>query len=72
MHPDGHRRFSLFEAMLLQGVTHDFVLERTLSSQVERVSNAVPPPLAQSLAEGIKVAMLQADRQSTTGGSLIA
>lgn len=72
VHPDGHRRLSIFEAMLLQGFTHDFVLEGTLSSQVEQVSNAVPPPLAQSLAEGIKEAMRQADRQSTTGGSLSA
>ncbi|MGL5824424.1 MAG: DNA cytosine methyltransferase [Nocardioides sp.] len=60
VHPDGRRRLSIFEAMLLQGFPEDFVLEGTLSSQVEQVSNAVPPPLAQSLAAAIKVAMRNA------------
>jgi DNA (cytosine-5)-methyltransferase 1 len=64
VHPDGHRRLSIYEAMLLQGFPSDFVLEGTLSSQVEQVSNAVPPPLAESLATAIKGAMCEA-----TGGS---
>jgi DNA (cytosine-5)-methyltransferase 1 len=51
--------------MLLQGFPHDFVLEGTLSSQVEQVSNAVPPPLAQALATAIKDAMRQAKYEST-------
>lgn len=70
VHPNGRRRLSIFEAMLLQGFPDDFVLEGTLSSQVEQVSNAVPPPLAQSLAAAIKAAMRQADRQSATGEAL--
>lgn len=57
VHPDGRRRLSIFEAMLLQGFPRDFVLEGTLSSQVEQVSNAVPPPLAQALAMAIEAAM---------------
>lgn len=57
IHPDGHRRLSIYEAMLLQGFPNEFVLEGTLSSQVEQVSNAVPPPLAQALAAAIKTAM---------------
>lgn len=57
IHPDGRRRLSIYEAMLLQGFPSDFVLEGTLSSQVEQVSNAVPPPLAQSLAAAIREAM---------------
>jgi DNA (cytosine-5-)-methyltransferase len=57
VHPEGHRRLSVYEAMLLQGFPKDFVLEGTFSSQVEQVSNAVPPPLAQSLAAAIKNAM---------------
>lgn len=60
VHPAGHRRISIFEAMLLQGFPDEFVLEGTLSSQVEQVSNAVPPPLAQALATAIKDAMRQA------------
>lgn len=51
VHPDGHRRLSIYEAMQLQGFPHEFVLEGHLSAQVEQVSNAVPPPLAQALAE---------------------
>lgn len=65
IHPDGHRRLSIYEAMLLQGFPSDFVLEGTLSSQVEQVSNAVPPPLAQSLAAAIKAAMSRAGRPAT-------
>lgn len=57
VHPDGRRRLSIFEAMLLQGFPSDFVLEGTLSAQVEQVSNAVPPPLAEALARAIKLAM---------------
>jgi DNA (cytosine-5)-methyltransferase 1 len=64
VHPGGHRRISIFEAMLLQGFPEDFVLEGTLSSQVEQVSNAVPPPLAQALATAIKDAMRQAKHES--------
>lgn len=72
VHPDGRRRLSIYEAMLFQGFPSDFVLEGTLSSQVEQVSNAVPPPLAQSLATAIKAAMRQASRQSSTGEALSA
>lgn len=50
VHPDGSRRLSIYEAMLLQGFPKDFVLEGNLSQQVEQVSNAVPPPVARSLA----------------------
>ena len=50
VHPRGHRRLSVFEAMRLQGFPDDFELEGTLSAQFEQVCNAVPPPLAKSLA----------------------
>lgn len=53
VHPNGHRRLSVFEAMLLQGFPAEFVLKGTLSAQVQQVSNAVPPPLAKSVAEQI-------------------
>lgn len=56
VHPNGTRRLSIFEAMLLQGFPRDFVLEGNFSSQVEQVSNAVPPPLARALAEATKTA----------------
>ena len=54
VHPDGQRRLSIFEAMLLQGFPRNFVLEGTFSAQVDQVSNAVPPPLAQALAGATK------------------
>lgn len=57
VHPEGHRRLSIFEAMLLQGFPKTFVLEGNLSEQVEQVSNAVPPPLARSVALAVKRAL---------------
>jgi DNA (cytosine-5)-methyltransferase 1 len=72
VHPDGRRRLSIYEAMLLQGFPSDFVLEGTLSSQVEQVSNAVPPPLAKALATAIIAAIRQASRQSAVGEALSA
>lgn len=72
VHPDGRRRLSIFEAMRLQGFPDDFVLEGTLSSQVEQVSNAVPPPLAEALATAIDAAMRQAGRHSSASEELSA
>lgn len=63
IHPDGHRRLSIYEAMQLQGFPHDFVLEGSLSAQVEQVSNAVPPPLARALAEAMAQALLGASEE---------
>lgn len=72
VHPDGRRRLSIFEAMRLQGFPDWFVLEGTLSSQVEQVSNAVPPPLAQSLAAAIKTAMREVADQAFAERALSA
>jgi DNA (cytosine-5)-methyltransferase 1 len=54
VHPDGDRRLSILEAMSLQGFPRTFVLEGNLSEQVEQVSNAVPPPLARSVASALR------------------
>jgi len=54
IHPNCARRLSIFEAMLLQGFPMSFVLKGTLSQQAEMVSNAVPPPLARSVALAVK------------------
>lgn len=70
VHPEGRRRLSIFEAMLLQGFPHDFVLEGTLSSQVDQVSNAVPPPLAESLATAIRAAINETVRGAAAGKGL--
>ncbi|MFN8552535.1 MAG: DNA cytosine methyltransferase [Candidatus Obscuribacterales bacterium] len=58
VHPSGRRRLSIFEAMLLQGFPRKFVLEGNLSEQVEQISNAVPPPLARSVAAAVKAALM--------------
>lgn len=57
VHPDGQRRLSIFEAMLIQGFPKTFVLEGNLSEQVEQISNAVPPPLARRVALAVKRAL---------------
>src|SRR5215831_12854677 len=54
IHPDGARRVTIFEAMLLQGFPRTYQLLGNLSQQVEQVSNAVPPQLAQAIAESIR------------------
>ncbi|MBV7530464.1 DNA cytosine methyltransferase [Chitinophaga sp. sic0106] len=54
IHPSGKRRLSIYEAMLLQGFPSSFILEGNLSQQVKQVSNAVPPPLAKSVAAAVK------------------
>jgi DNA (cytosine-5)-methyltransferase 1 len=53
VHPNGDRRLSVLEAMLLQGFPSNYTLTGTLSSQVTQISNAVPPPLAKAIATSI-------------------
>lgn len=55
IHPNGSRRLSIYEAMLLQGFPQKgYELIGNLSEQVTLVSDAVPPPLAKALACSIK------------------
>ena len=58
VHPEGKRRLSIYEAMLLQGFPSSFVLEGNLSQQVTQISNAVPPPLARSVAAAVKKSLV--------------
>ena len=58
VHPNGSRRLSIYEAMLLQGFPAEFELIGTLSEQVTQVSNAVPPPVAKAIAKNLKDALL--------------
>ncbi len=57
VHPDCRRRLSIYEAMLLQGFPSAYILEGNLSEQVEQVSNAVPPPVALSIASAVRRAL---------------
>lgn len=72
IHPDGRRRLSIYEAMRFQGFPHEFVLEGPLSAQVEQVSNAVPPPLAQALAFATIGAIQESVGMSEAGDALVA
>ncbi len=58
VHPSCERRLSIYEAMLLQGFPANYVLQGNLSEQVEQISNAVPPPVASSVASSIRRALL--------------
>ena len=53
VHPEAHRRLSVYEAMLLQGLPEDYELLGTLSDQIRQVSDAVPPQIAEALASAI-------------------
>ena len=54
VHPEGKRRLSVLEAMRLQGFPDTYVLEGTLSAQIDQVSEAVPPPLAEAVALSLR------------------
>lgn len=54
VHPDCQRRLSVYEAMLLQGFPHRYELIGNMSSQFRQVSEAVPPGMAQAVAESIR------------------
>lgn len=53
VHPDCHRRLSIYEAMQLQGFPHEYELLGSLSSQIDQVSEAVPPAMAEAVAHSV-------------------
>ena len=57
VHPDCARRLSIYEAMRLQGFPHSYQLSGTFTEQVRLVSDAVPPPLAEGIANMIVEAL---------------
>ena len=54
IHPEGTRRLSVYEAMLLQGYPRTYRLLGNMSDQIRLVSDAVAPPVAEALAHKIK------------------
>jgi DNA (cytosine-5)-methyltransferase 1 len=54
VHPGGHRRLSMYEAMLLQSFPHNYVLTGNISAQSRLVSEAVAPRMAWYLAVKIR------------------
>jgi DNA (cytosine-5)-methyltransferase 1 len=57
VHPNGHRRLSIYEAMLLQSFPPSYVLTGNISAQTRLVSEAVPPRLGWHLAISIRRAL---------------
>lgn len=53
VHPNGERRLSVYEAMLLQGFPKSYTLLGNLSQQVSQVSDAIPPPVGRALGRAI-------------------
>lgn len=54
LHPKEHRGFTVREAARIQGFPDSFVFMGTEKEQMRLVGNAVPPPLAQWVALGVK------------------
>ena len=72
VHPDGKRRLSVLEAMRLQGFPDDYVLKGSLSAQIDQVSEAVPPPLAEAVAASIMSALETTAKETTVYTSINA
>jgi DNA (cytosine-5)-methyltransferase 1 len=62
IHPNGSRRLTVFEAMLLQGFPKTYRLIGNFSEQVTQISNAVPPPVARALANEIRLLLITKQR----------
>jgi DNA (cytosine-5)-methyltransferase 1 len=54
VHPKGHRRLSIYEAMRLQSFPDWYVFTGNISAQTRLVSEAVPPRMAWHLAVAIR------------------
>jgi len=54
VHPNGRRRLSIYEAMLLQSFPDNYEFTGNISSQVNMVSETVPPRLALHIALSIR------------------
>lgn len=68
IHPDGNRRLSVYEALLLQGFPKEYELLGSLSDQITQVSEAVPPPLSRAIAQSIASALAQYTAEAVLAG----
>lgn len=53
IHPTAHRRLSVYEAMLLQGLPDNYELLGTLTDQIRQISDAIPPQIGEALGNAI-------------------
>lgn len=63
VHPEGRRRLSIYEAMVLQGFPSRYELLGTLSDQVTMVSNAVPPQVGFHIARSLRTFLKNGSRK---------
>lgn len=68
VHPDGHRRLSIYEALLLQGFPSNYVLKGTITDQVRIISEAVCPVVAEALAKSIIETIFEAKGRGEGNG----
>lgn len=54
VHPHQPRAISVREAARIQGFSDDYLFTGSMSSQIQQVANAVPPPLAEAVAKALK------------------
>lgn len=54
LHPTENRAFTVREAARLQGFGDEFIFSGTSAQQFRMIGNAVPPPVAQSVAELVR------------------
>jgi DNA (cytosine-5)-methyltransferase 1 len=54
LHPTEHRGFTVREAARIQGFVDEFVFDGSVAQQFRMIGNAVPPPLARSVAEYVR------------------
>lgn len=67
VHPDCHRRLSVYEAMLLQGFPQRYNLKGSFTDQVRLISDAVPPPLGKGIANSVLEAIGDRLEESVIG-----
>ena len=51
LHPDEHRGFSVREAARIQGFPDSYCFEGSETAAYRLIGNAVPPPMARSIAD---------------------
>jgi DNA (cytosine-5)-methyltransferase 1 len=54
LHPTENRAFTVREAARVQGFGDDFIFSGTVAQQFRMIGNAVPPPVAHSVAELVR------------------